>query len=168
MELTVLVKAVAGCDAAVDARCPGYVTRTGREYRAGIGPYPENAAMRLVTEELNAAGFGPCGQFIAYPTAPRQKCDVWLGDPLAWVVEVKMVGSEGTTGSPTTQASNAGRSPWPRTSPGLVDLRQRLPVAVTAEQRLVPDGSRLSKPHDICCEMIVARVAAWLPRAAAR
>jgi hypothetical protein len=100
VELSTLVQAVAESLSAVDGRCSAYVTRSGREYQAGIGPYPENAAMGLVAEELNARGVGPCGQFIAYPSAPRQKCDLWLGDPVEWVVEVKMGRFRGDNGKP--------------------------------------------------------------------
>jgi len=46
--------------------------------------------MELVVAELRAATDLACGQFIPYPGSVRQKCDLWLGDPLEWVVEVKM------------------------------------------------------------------------------
>ena len=32
----------------------------------------------------------PCGPFIPYPDAPRQKCDLWIGDPVEWVIEATM------------------------------------------------------------------------------
>ena len=41
-----------------------------------------------------------CGQFIAYPAGARQKCDLWLGDPLEWVIEVKMGRFRGDNGKP--------------------------------------------------------------------
>jgi hypothetical protein len=98
MELDELVRVFAVSMEAVDAVCPAYVTRKGREYQAGIGPYPENKAMELVAGELrNSAGLA-CGQFIPYPAAGRQKCDLWLGDPLEWVVEVKMGRFRGDNG----------------------------------------------------------------------
>ena len=80
MELSTLVQSVAESLTVVDGRCPAHVTRSGRRYHAGIGPYPENAALALVIEQLNARGVA-CGQSIAYPSAPRQKCDVWVGEP---------------------------------------------------------------------------------------
>ncbi len=89
----------------VDARCPGYVTRTGREYRGGIGPYPENKAMELVVRELRETAELTCGQFISYPAAVRQKCDLWLGEPLEWVVEVKMGRFRGDNGKPDDTGS---------------------------------------------------------------
>jgi hypothetical protein len=100
MELDELVRVFAMAIKAVDARCPAYITRTGRKYREGIGPYPENKAMELVVAELRTAANLACGQFIAYPTSVRQKCDMWLGDPLEWVVEVKMGRFRGDNGKP--------------------------------------------------------------------
>lgn len=95
-----LVSAFAEAITAVDARCPAYVSRTGRQYQRGIGPYSENPAMKLVCEELNTQGFGPCGQFLPYPNAPRQKCDIWIGEPIEWAVEVKMGRFRGDNGKP--------------------------------------------------------------------
>ncbi len=100
MELTRLVAGFAEAIAAVDDRCPPYVSRTGRQYQLGIGPYSENPAMKLVCEELNARGLGPCGQFLPYPNAPRQKCDIWIGEPVDWAIEVKMGRFRGDNGKP--------------------------------------------------------------------
>src|SRR3954454_23757737 len=90
MELPALVAVVADAIEAVDGRCAAYVTRSGRQYQLEIGPYAENRAMELVVDELNARGLGPWGQFLPYPDTPRQKCDLWLGEPVEWAVEVKM------------------------------------------------------------------------------
>lgn len=56
--------------------------------------------MELVVGELREAAAAVCGQFIAYPSAVRQKCDLWLEDPLEWVVEVKMGRFRGDNGKP--------------------------------------------------------------------
>lgn len=100
MELNEIATTIATSIENVDARCPPYVTRTGRQYQLGIGPYPENKAMALVIADLNATNVVPCGQFIAYPAAPRQKCDAWLGDPPEWVLEIKMGRFRGDNGKP--------------------------------------------------------------------
>ena len=42
-------------------------------------------AMELVTQQLCDIGIA-CGQFIAYPAAAAKKCDIWLGEPLEWVI----------------------------------------------------------------------------------
>jgi hypothetical protein len=105
----------------VDARCRPYVTRTGREYQAGIGPYPENKAMELIAAELNATRDLVCGQFISYPAAARQKCDLWLGDPLEWVIEVKMGRFRGDNGKPDDTGIKDLISPFRADRSALVD-----------------------------------------------
>jgi hypothetical protein len=100
MDIAEIATAIASSIEAVDAVCPPYVTRTGRQYQPGIGPYPENKAMQLVAAALNDHGVVACGQFISYPSAGRQKCDLWLGDPLEWVTEVKMGRFRGDNGKP--------------------------------------------------------------------
>jgi hypothetical protein len=116
-----LVDAVAKAVSAIDAVCPAYRTRTGRQYQAGIGPYPENAAMGLVAEHLARAGFGACGEFIAYPSAPRQKCDLWFGDPVEWVVEAKMGRFRGDNGKPDDTGIKDLISPFPADRSALTD-----------------------------------------------
>lgn len=100
MELPALVQTFSESIQAVDATCPPYVSRSGRQYQLGIGPYSENPAMKLVCEELDARGLGPCGQFMPYPNAPRQKCDIWIGEPVEWGVEVTMGRFRGDNGKP--------------------------------------------------------------------
>ena len=85
-----------------DALRPQWVSqRSGRTYQPGIGPHAENAAVALTLEQLRqrpeyeALG---CGQFLPYVSAPRQKCDVWFGEPPAWAVEVKMARFKGDNG----------------------------------------------------------------------
>jgi hypothetical protein len=99
VELREIVHALAQAITVVDSRCPAYVTRSGRAYQQGIGPYAENAAMALVVERLCDRGI-VCGQFVAYPAAPRRKCDLWIGDPTEWVAEVKMGRFRGDNGKP--------------------------------------------------------------------
>ena len=56
--------------------------------------------MALIVDELRSTGVTACGQFVAYPAAPRQKCDLWIGEPLEWVVEIKMGRFKGDNGKP--------------------------------------------------------------------
>jgi hypothetical protein len=121
MELDELVRLFATSIEAVDARCPAYITRNGREYQAGIGPYPENKAMELVTAELRASANVACGQFIPYPPSARQKCDIWLGDPLEWVVEVKMGRFRGDNGKPDDTGIKDLISPFRGDRSALID-----------------------------------------------
>lgn len=121
MDLDELVRAVAIAIETVDARCPAYVTHSGREYQAGLGPYPENKAMRLVVDELRDTAAVACGQFIPYPAAVRQKCDLWVGDPLEWVVEVKMGRFRGDNGKPDDTGIKDLISPFRADRSALID-----------------------------------------------
>ena len=79
---------------------PPTLRGAGASTSTGIGPYPENKAMELVVAELRDAGTVVCGQFIPHPASVRQKCDLWLGEPLEWVVEVKMGRFRGDNAKP--------------------------------------------------------------------
>lgn len=119
--LSQIAEAFAGAIRTVDARCDPYVTRTGREYQPGIGPYPENKAVKLILAEFSVTGLGPCGQFVSYPSAPRQKCDVWVGDPHEWVIEVKMGRFRGDNGKPDDTGIKDLISPFPTDRSALTD-----------------------------------------------
>jgi hypothetical protein len=121
VELASFVAAFADAITAVDARCAPYVSRSGREYQVGIGPYAENRAMELVVEELNSSGAGPCGQFAPYPNAARQKCDLWIGSPLEWVIEVKMGRFRGDNGKPDDTGIKDLISPFRQDRSALAD-----------------------------------------------
>jgi hypothetical protein len=122
VELDEVVRAFADSIEAVDARCPAYVTRSGRAYQGGIGPYPENAAMALVAEQLGEGAAVACGQFIAYPASTRrQKCDLWLGGPIEWVIEVKMGRFRGDNGKPDDTGIKDLISPFRADRSALID-----------------------------------------------
>jgi hypothetical protein len=121
VELKELVSLFAEAIEYVDSRCAPYVTRAGRQYRPGIGPYPENRAMELVTARITASGVATCGQFVAYPASPRQQCDVWVGDPMEWAVEVKMGRFRGDNGKPDDTGIKDLISPFRRDRSALAD-----------------------------------------------
>lgn len=77
--------------------------------------------MELIAAELNGTGILVCGQFISYPAAARQKCDLWLGDPLEWVVEVKMGRFRGDNGKPDDTGIKDLLSPFRADRSALVD-----------------------------------------------
>jgi hypothetical protein len=83
LTLQALTEAMAAGFRMADSRSPQHISRTGREYRPGIGPHSENAAVALVLSELvELLPDAVCGQVAPYPNAPRQKCDLWFGTPL--------------------------------------------------------------------------------------
>src|SRR5262249_37529753 len=115
IELDTFVSAVAGAFSAADAMRPVAVSRSGRVYQPGIGPHNENAAVALMLEQLRREApydQTAMGQFVAYPQLPRQKCDVWAGDPLDWVIEVKMARFVGDNGKPDDTAVKDLLSPY--------------------------------------------------------
>lgn len=92
LNLDQIVSDFAAAMFAVDRRRPVFVTRTGRAYQPGIGPHSEEKTVELVLQEMRSAfpdRYAKCGQGLAYPSS-RQKCDLWIGDPLQWVIEVRM------------------------------------------------------------------------------
>ena len=106
MELASFVSDFAVAMTRADERAPVHVSRTGRAYRPGIGPHSEDRAVRLTLDELRRMpeyAETPSGQALPYPRAPRQRCDVWIGQPVEWAIEVKMARFEGDNGGPTTR-----------------------------------------------------------------
>ena len=100
--------------AAADARRPAYTSRTGRQYQPGIGPHAEDRAVALALQELrrtDALTYKDAGQGLAYPGS-RQKCDLWIGDPLEWVIEIKMARFFGDNGKPDDTALKDVLSPY--------------------------------------------------------
>jgi hypothetical protein len=108
--------------AAVDATRPVWTSRTGRVYRPGIGPHAEDAVVGLALAQMRQTlPDVPMGQFLPYPDAPRQKCDVWIGDPLEWCIEVKMARFRGDNGKPDDTSLKDVLSPYESDRSALTD-----------------------------------------------
>jgi hypothetical protein len=99
-----------------DALGPVATSQRGtRTYQPGIGPHSENAAVALALEQLRHAQRYAnvlMGQFLPYPEAPRQKCDLWIGDPLEWAIEIKMARFVGDNGRVDDMALKDLLSPY--------------------------------------------------------
>jgi hypothetical protein len=83
-----------------DALRPQAVShRSGKAYQAGIGPHPENAAVRLVLDQMRRSrpGIYDTARALKYPKS-RLQCDLGIGDPLQWAIEVKMARALGDNG----------------------------------------------------------------------
>ena len=125
LTLQAITDAVAIGFRAADSRSPQHISRTGRAYQPGIGPHSENAAMALVLAELSALlPETACGQFLPYPNAPRQKCDIWLGSPVEWAIEVKMARFRGDNGKPDDTAIKDLLSPYASDRSALTDCEK--------------------------------------------
>lgn len=102
LTITQLVTDFAAAFEAADAESPRYVSRTGREYKPGLGPHSEDRAVALVLDQMrrrDAVTYGDSGQGLAYPEK-RQRCDLYIGRPAQWAVEVKMARFFGDNGKP--------------------------------------------------------------------
>ena len=114
MELAEFVRDFAEAMQVADALRPQARSRRGtRLYRPGIGPYAEDAAVDLTLSALQR--IHPQRYVlqtgIRYP-ASRQKCDLGIGDPLEWAVEVKMARLSGDNGKPDDTSVQQVLSPF--------------------------------------------------------
>jgi hypothetical protein len=108
---------------AADAKRPTFTSRTGREYRPGIGPHGEDRAAELVLREMrsaNPARYRVAGQHLRYPGS-TQSCDLWFGEPLEWVIEVKMARFFGDNGKPDDTSLKDLLSPYDAQRSALTD-----------------------------------------------
>lgn len=124
LSLKAFVQAFADAFTCVDARGPVWVSRTGRTYQPGLGPHGENEVVRLVLEQLrDTLPYAPSatGQALPYPKGPRQKCDLWLGVPLDWAIEVKMARFRGDNGKSDDTALKDLLSPYEDDRSALTD-----------------------------------------------
>jgi hypothetical protein len=124
VELDRFVVDVAAAFTVADGARPVWVSRAGRRYQAGLGPHAEDAAVALMLSTLRT--IDPyrslsCGQFLPYPDAPRQKCDLWLGEPVEWTVEIKMARFKGDNGKPDDTALKDLLSPYESDRSALTD-----------------------------------------------
>jgi hypothetical protein len=92
-------------------------TTTGTAYQAGIGPHPETETVRLISEDLRASRSETYGSLMLgarYPLLPRQRCDVAIGEPIQWAVEVKMLRLFGDNGKLNDNMVMHVLSPYPQ------------------------------------------------------
>jgi hypothetical protein len=110
-----------------DGRGPAHITAKGRAYQPGIGPHPEDRAVRLTLDELRLMpeyAETPFGQALPYPRAPRQRCDLWIGEPVEWAIEVKMARFRGDNGKPDDTSLKDLLSPYDKDRSALTDCRK--------------------------------------------
>src|SRR5262245_53419972 len=95
LELEALITDVAAAIKRVDERRPQAANaRNGVLYQPGIGPHSETLAVDLIVAELAvltpARYAGQLQIAVPYPRG-RQKCDLCIGIPTGWAVEIKML-----------------------------------------------------------------------------
>jgi hypothetical protein len=142
MELASIVAELARGLAAADALRPVAKSHRGtRVYQPGIGPHAENAAIALALATFTSqAAIGPWGQFVPYPGFPRQKCDLWVGQPCEWVIEIKMARFRGDNGKPDDTAIKDILSPYESDRSALADCTKLATAQFTCRKAITIYG----------------------------
>ena len=94
-------------------------------YRAGIGPHPETEALKLIAHDLSAsnqARYGSLQLGAPYPGLSRQRCDLVIGAPPCWAIEVKMLRLFGDNGKLNDNMLMHILSPYPAHRSALTDV----------------------------------------------
>jgi hypothetical protein len=114
------------------------------------------------------AQLGPCGQFAAYPGLPRQKCDLWIGHPYEWVVEIKMARLRGDNGKPDDTSIKDILSPYESDRSALADCTKLTHANFPCRKAIVIYGfdypDRLLDPVVDAFELLAARRVRMGPR----
>jgi hypothetical protein len=123
LELSDFVTDFAAAFKAADALRPqASSARSGRAYQPGLGPHGEDAAVRLVLGQLKLLRPGRYDVSVQVPyPGDGQRCDLGIGRPLEWAVEVKMARAFGDNGKPDDTYLKDLLSPYPQDHSTLTD-----------------------------------------------
>ena|SRR2546427_6137648 len=102
MELKTLLSDFAEALRKVDAARPQHTTNQGRAYQPGIGPHPEDVAVKLILNKmqlLHPSVYAKARTQVPYKNS-KPKCDLVVGEPAQWRVEVKMARVYGDNNRP--------------------------------------------------------------------
>lgn len=105
-----------------DARNPiGVSKRSGIAYQPGIGPHTESDTITLALGEVADGLSCDVQREVRYPSTGRSKCDVILGTPTEWAIEIKMLRLMGDNGKPNDNILMHILSPYPSHRSALTD-----------------------------------------------
>jgi hypothetical protein len=173
-ELATVVEDFATAFTSADASAPGYVSRTGRQYQPGLGPYAEDAAVRLILAAMrinHGDRYGECGQQLRHPGS-RQACDLWIGSPVEWVAEVKMARFFGDNGRPDDTSLKDILSPYPAHRSALTDSLKLATSTLPGRKAMIVYGfdypTMTLDPAIEAFEALATRSVAFSPRLVAR
>jgi hypothetical protein len=142
MELKALLPDFGEALRQVDAGNPQHTTKKGRIYQPGIGPHPEDAAVKLVLEKmqlLHPGVYDKAHTQVPYPNS-RQKCDLVLGAPPEWRVEVKMARVYGDNNRPDDTGVKDILSPFTVDRSALADCLKLAALGVDARRAVLIYG----------------------------
>ena len=127
---------------------PVWISRSGREYQPGLGPHEEVHAIKLILAQMKAMHPGRFvgGEPVRYPTS-KQTCDIGLGSPLEWAIEVKMARAYGDNGKPDDTWIKDLLSPYPEDRSALTDAHKLRDSAFSCHRAVLVYGfDYASKP----------------------
>jgi len=174
LELATFVQDFTGALKIVDSRRPECISRSGRVYLPGIGPHSEDRAVDLIVNELKQGSpscYASLRCRVPYPKS-RQTCDLVLGEPAVWRIEVKMARLVGDNGKPDDTAIKDVLSPFDVDRSAVADVAKLAANSVDASNAILIYGfDALGKPVDQLMEAfeaVAARRALLGPRHTAR
>jgi hypothetical protein len=95
--------------------------RSGRLFQAGLGPHSEDEAVRLILREMSSLSQAYLdARPTPYPSS-RLRCDVGIGNPMVWAIEVKMARAFHDNGSPDDTYLKDLLSPYEQDRSALTD-----------------------------------------------
>jgi hypothetical protein len=103
---------------AADSRRPVHKT-----YSPGIGSFSEDRAVGLAVPELvrkSGTRYPVIRQGVRYPES-QQRCDLGIGQPLVWAIEIKIARFFGNNNKPDDQSIKDLLSPYPFHRSALTD-----------------------------------------------
>lgn len=109
-------------------------------YLPGIGPRTEKATTRLVlSAAAKVVDLLPVHFEVPYPAQPKNRCDVVLGEPVEWAIEVKMLRLMGDNGKPNDMLMHL-MPPYPAHRSALTDCEKLLASGFDARKALLVFG----------------------------
>jgi hypothetical protein len=124
---------------AVDSDHPIAINvRSKVPYRPGIGPHTERQTVELVTatfpEHISL------DLEIPYPESARSKCDVVIGSPDVWSLEIKMLRLMGDNGKPNDNILMHILSPYQKHRSAVTDAEKLLRSSLPGRKGIVIYG----------------------------
>ncbi len=112
-------------------------------YQPGIGPHPESEAVKLITAEMSASKPGRYSVIrlnVPYPGGGRQRCDVVIGNPPEWALEIKLLRLLGDNGKPNDNMLMHLLSPYPAHRSALTDAAKLRASSFTCDLGILVYG----------------------------
>ena len=135
------VSALARAIGQADNEKPIWTSPKGREYQPGIGPHTEKKTLELATDCIELTQVVPSIRLeLSYPHQTRNRCDVAIGDPVEWAIEVKMFRRMGDNGSPNDNMMKHILSPYSQDRSALTDCSKLLKSGFNAKFGIVIYG----------------------------